>query len=269
MEQKEQDELIPTKVQLPSLSSYAPNPDDVAMRDAFDPSRSRELPSHDIADKHIVFPQQYNRGRPEPFKPDGSFRVLKETGKLGELNAERSSWWPDDDDGSRKRNLLPGYTGHVRGRRQISGRTAGAATNRALNVDLREIACSSPIPSSPHNNRKIPQATPQDTFITNTFHGKVYHVPGYSGHVPGARHTFAQTYGTVTSEEMLKFRATSEGYRGEAPDRDFGQDGQAKPIHPRQFLTLESQPLPGGVRTVKPPELLVPGHIRYLRFLAQ
>ena len=33
-------------------------------------------------------------------------------------------------------------------------------------------------------------------------------------------------------------------------------------------LTLNSEPLPGGVRSVKPPELLVPAHLRYLRFLA-
>jgi hypothetical protein len=268
-DQKQQEEFSASKTQLPSLSAYAPAPEDVHLRDAYEPSRSKALPPHDIADKHIHFPIQHSRGRPEPFKPDGSFRVLKETGKLGDAEAERSSWWADDDDGTRKRTFIPGYTGHIRGKRQVSGRTAGATANRCLNVDLREIACTSPIPSSPQYNRKISQQTPPDTFITNTFHGKVYHVPGYSGHVPGARQSYAQTFGTVTSDEVLKFRATPEGYRGEAPDRDFGKDGYAKPIHPRQYLTLNSEPLPGGVRTVKPPELLVPGHLRYLRYLAQ
>jgi hypothetical protein len=215
----------------------------------------------------MVFPIEYNRGRAEPYKPDGSFKVLRETGKLVDGD-ERSSWWADGDDGTRKRNLIPGYTGHVRGRRQISGRTAGAATNMALNTDLREIAVMSAIPSAPHKNLKINQATPADTFVTNTFHGKVYQLPGYSGHVPGTRQAFSQTYGTITSNEMLKFRTSSAGYRGEAPDRDFGQDGFAKTTFPRQYLTLNSEPLPGGVRTVKPPELLVPAHLRYLRFLA-
>jgi len=241
---------------LPSLSPTAET-------SSFQASRTRP------ADNFVLFPVEHGRGRPGPFKPDGSFKVLKETGKLSE-GKEQSSWWDDsNDDGSRTRNLIPGYTGHVRGRRQISGRTAGAATNRALTVDFREIAVASPIPSAPSQNRKIPQATPADTFITNTFHGKVYHIPGYSGHVPNVRATFAQTYGTVTSDEMAKFRANADGYRADVPGRDFGQDGYAKTLQPRQFLTLDSQSLPGGARTVHPPELLIPSHIRYLRFLAQ
>ena len=51
-----------------------------------------------------------------------NFALMQETGKLVDGD-ERSSWWADGDDGSRKRNLIPGYTGHVRGKRQISGRT--------------------------------------------------------------------------------------------------------------------------------------------------
>jgi len=170
--------------------------------------------------------------------------------------------------GTRKQNLIPGYTGHVRSLRQISGRTHGNATSRALNVDLREIAVTSPIPSAPHQNRKISQTSPADTFVTNTFQGKVYQVPGYTGHVPNTRYSFAQTYGTVTSEEMLKFRGTPEGYRAPSADRDFGKDGFAKTVYPRQFITLDSQSLSGGVRTAQAPELLIPAHLRYVRFFA-
>jgi hypothetical protein len=40
-------------------------------------------------------------------------------------------------------------------------------TRRANERDYREILCTSPIPSSPHQNRKVVQVMPQDTFVSN------------------------------------------------------------------------------------------------------
>ena len=40
---------------------------------------------------------------------------------------------------------------------------------------------------------------PRDTFVSNTFAGKQYHLPGYTGHVPRVRQTFARTFGIAAA----------------------------------------------------------------------
>jgi len=97
-----------------------------------------------------------NTLRPIVFQPNGSFRALKENGKLA-VGPEEASVYK----GRIKNPLaetsyhLPGYTGFVRGSQHISGRTFGETSRRALSTDYREIVCSSPVPSSPQANRKI------------------------------------------------------------------------------------------------------------------
>ena len=120
-----------------------------------------------------------NSIRPVIFQPNGSFRALKENGKLA-VGPEEADVYK----GRVKNPLaetayhLPGYTGYVRGSQHISGRTFGETSRRALCTDYREVVCSSPIPSSPQANRKIRQEDLQNTFVANMFGGKTYQIPG-------------------------------------------------------------------------------------------
>jgi len=201
-----------------------------------------------------------NRMRPVNFKANGSFKTLADTGKLGRSStAEMQRPHPLRLE---KDSYIPGYT-FIRGKQHIAGRTYGETTRRALSREFREITCSSPIPSGPHANRKISQVVPQDSFVTNTFHGKNYHIPGYTGFVPGVRNTFAMSYGASTSQELEKHLHTT---RGGVRTRS-SKDGFADTARARHVYVIDSAPLPGAVKTNKPPQKLIPNHLRDIRFI--
>lgn len=204
-----------------------------------------------------------NRMRPVMFHPTGSFKHLKDLGKLvehKEVGTLGTRGLPGDDASQEIKKHLPGYTGFVRGEQHISGRTFGETTRRALATDYREVVCTSPIPAAPQANRKIPQAVLADTFVTNMTTGKTSHVPGYTGFVPGIRATHAKSYGSATSAELLKL---SQKF---PRDRSLELAGRASTAHARKEHHVDSAPLPGGVRTNLPPDKLIPVHLRYLRF---
>jgi hypothetical protein len=202
-----------------------------------------------------------NALRPVVFQPNGSFKCLKENGKL--------SVGPDDPTYAKGRGrapdadsayFMPGYTGFVRGGQHISGRTFGETTRRALGSDYRDIVCTSPIPSTPQANRRIRHEELQDTFVHNMFGGKTYHIPGYTGFVPGVRGTYSKCYGSATQQEMDKNATINpRPARTDAP-------GFASTAIPRQYYNVDSAPLPGGAKSQQPPDMYIPSHIRYLKF---
>lgn len=201
-----------------------------------------------------------NTLRPVIFQPNGSFRALKENGKLA-VGPEEASVYK-----GRVKNplaetayMLPGYTGFVRGSQHISGRTYGETTRRALCTDYREVVCSSPIPSAPQANRKIRHEDLQDTFVANMFGGKTYQIPGYTGFVPGVRSTYAKRYGAATEQEML-------AHSVRFPRRDNQSNTFARTQLPRESYPLLSAPLPGGALSQAPPDMYIPEHVRYLKF---
>lgn len=202
-------------------------------------------------------PQQH----PHMFKPDGSFQSLRHGGKLLDktptLSAEQAALRSQFRE---KHYNLPGYTGFIRGMQHISGRTYGAATAKAYDTDYREHACTSPIPSDPHHNRKIPHRNPPNSFATNVHGDKVYQLPGYTGFVPGVRHTYSTTYGSATSQEMYK-----SAIRDPRPS-PIEREGFAYTAKPRQHLVLDSSPLPGQTATNEAPGKLIPSHLNALRF---
>lgn len=204
-----------------------------------------------------------NRMRPVMFHPTGSFKHLKDLGKLVEpkpMGTLATRGLPGAEDGDEIKKHLPGYTGFVRAKQHISGRTFGESTRRAMAIEYREVVCTSPIPAAPQANRKIKQAVLHDTFVSNATAGKTYHVPGYTGFVPGIRATHAKSYGSATGTELLKL---SQKF---PRDRTVELEGQASTAHARKQTDLDSAPLPGGVRTNLPPDKLIPVHLRYLRF---
>jgi hypothetical protein len=68
----------------------------------------------------------------------------------------------------------------------------------AMAIEYREVVCTSPIPAAPQANRRIKQAVLHDTFVSNATAGKTYHVPGYTGFVPGIRATYVFVHHIVT-----------------------------------------------------------------------
>jgi len=201
-----------------------------------------------------------NRMRPIQYKPNGSFQAVKS--KLGGDEEKQSQLSLDTE----KESHMPGYTGFIRGAQHIQGRTYGETTRRALEKDYREHACTSPIPSAPQSNRKIPQQSPPDSFVSTTFSNKSYHIPGYTGFVPGVRSAYSRSYGTTTNEALDQHQQQFSPTRSGAMT---SQGGFADTTRARKPLSLDSAPLPGSVSTNKPPQKLVPNHLKYLKFLAQ
>jgi hypothetical protein len=193
------------------------------------------------------------------FEPNGSFKSIRDAGKLGAPN-ERGISGGAAPYYQQKKHYIPHYTGFVRGLQHVAGRTYGEATRRALDTDYRENVCTSPIPSAPQNNMKINHIQPPNTFVSNTFAGKQYHVPGYTGFVPGVRQTYARTFGTATSQEMY----TNSLQHPRQHPRE--AEGKAHSMKPRSFLVVDSAPLPGATRPQAAPDKLIPSHLQHLKF---
>lgn len=238
----------------------------VRSRDAYDPNLASLKQSHRPATRDInanpfnVWPDNRNRGfRSVSYEPNGDFQALVDSGKLRpEGTASRAVGAGEHV--SNKKFYIPGYTGFVRGKQHVSGRTFGSATRRALDTDYRENVCTSPIPSAPQNNRKVEHFQPRDTFVSNTFAGKQYHVPGYTGFVPGVRQAYARTYGSATSSEL--YTNSLQHPRKAARERE----GFAHGMRPRGNLIIDPSPLPGPTGVSGPPSMLVPKHLQHLKF---
>lgn len=231
----------------------------VAERDMPMPQYKRP-PSQEAAKAEYISwnNERGDHGRPTQFQPNGSFAALRLAGKLADnVNSQGIEARTIQKE---KKYFVPGYTGFVRGSQHISGRTFGEMTRRAFDTDYREHVCTSPIPSGPQANRKIQHIMPENSFMSNI--GKnngAKHVPGYTGHVPGVRATFSKSYGAASAQEMASFLVDHP--------RDNPQEAEnmASTCRPRQMLHIDSAPLP-GTQVSRPPDKLIPAHLKYLRF---
>jgi len=246
---------------------------DVRVRDAPQYTESKQL-SSSYNDPNLLTNEKQlltqwtntrqNRMRPVIYQPTGSFQPLKDIGKLppgiGEtLSSKARGSNPQADSAY----FLPGYTGFVRGSQHIAARTFGESTRRALTNEYREILCTSPIPSDPQRNRKIPQNDFENTYVSTTLNDRRNHVPGYTGFVAGQRATHGRTYGSAT-DELVKLNENNVT-RTENVAKE--RQGFASTCFPRQKLEINSAPLPGGARTNTPPLMFIPSHIKYLQYI--
>lgn len=221
-------------------------------------SNSRGPPSDPEHPGHVRWTTQALGFRPVSFKPNGSFKCLQNSGKLG--SAARREEERAHHDASQ---YMPGYTGYVRGAQHISGRTFGETTRRALSRGYRETVCASPIPSSPQANRKVKLDTTSDTFVSNATSSRPYHIPGYTGYVPNVRAAVGKSYGTATSDELFSASTRNIGHTRSESRAD---PGFADTTRGRSLLDINSAPLPGGKTLYKAPDKLIPQHLSKLKF---
>lgn len=200
-----------------------------------------------------------NRMRPVIFKPNGSLKGTKFDEAAKAEQGRRTRELMRD-----KKHFMPGYTGFVRGMQHIQGRSYGEATRRAFDTDFVEHLRTSPIPSGPQANRKIPLTANKNTFASAKLGNRTYQLPGYTGHVPGVRAIYSKTYGSATAQEMDTFAKTTRVPRPSAKERE----GYAYTMYPRSRLIIDSEPLPGRSNTETAPQFMIPAHLRYLRFMS-
>lgn len=200
-------------------------------------------------------------GKPKVFEPSGSFEALREQHKLVDYSGRRDSARGDMQE---KKYFMPGYTGFVRGNQHISGRTYGEMTRRANDTEYAQLVSQEPIPSSPQNNLNVEMpAEGMNTFANNEkFIKRTYHVPGYTGHVPNVRYTYAQTYGLSTNEQVSQWQ--QERRRPGSQERS----GFASTSRPRMLIPLDSAPLAGTYYSNEAPQKMIPDHLKYLKFYA-
>jgi len=233
----------------------------VAQRDVYDPryEKTAEV-TKQVSVPMQVFREQRVGGRPLVFVPTGNFDALRQQGKIND---------PKTREGVQAREIMrekkyymPGYTGFIRGKQHISGRTYGEMTRRAYDTDYEEHLRTSPVPSGPEKNTKIPHADLVDTFVSNNLSHRKNHVPGYTGHVPGARQKYSKTYGDITHEQVNEFARTNPR------EPQASTAGFAKTSKMRYLLSIDSAPIPGTMDCQKPVKL-VPAHMEYLRYFPQ
>jgi len=202
-----------------------------------------------------------NMMRPVKYLPNGSFRTLKASGKLPELETGTVASTRTVDL-TEQPKYIPGYTGYIRGGQHLKGRTFGDVTRRAATTTYEELAQVSPIPTAPQNTDKVPQETVTETYVGQHFTNRSYHIPGYTGHVPGKRTMFEKPFGPATREILAK----SQSLQGTLKAKD--EQGLASPLRSKKLNKLTSEPLPGGSKTEDPPVFLIPNHLRHLKYMA-
>jgi len=192
-----------------------------------------------------------------PYIPDGSFKALREQGKLSDPKTADMEAAMNTMKNTNAR--VPGYTGFQRGKQHVMGRTFGNTTRMVLNTPFAELVRKSPIPSGPQANRKIEQKHLKDTFVSNNLSAK-NHVPGYTGYVVGMNECFGSTYGKVTTQQLAAFEAAHP-----RPGAVWAEEGFADTMKPRQFNDVTSAPLP-GLKKTQMPVMLVEKHIKRLQY---
>ena len=96
---------------------------------------------------------------------------------------------------------IPGYTGFVRGKQNVAGRTYGETTRWALNKSFEHNLTRSTLPSSPQT--KVRKGDIERHAIKSRTSDAKQYIPGYQGFVAGARFQYSHTYGETTRNMLL------------------------------------------------------------------
>lgn len=231
-------------------------PSTVAERDQTLPQFRKATPPPPATAYYREWPSAESK-KPKSYT-GASFKYLVEAGKI--VNPAQKQQPRDMDMLKEKKHAMPGYTGYIRGKQHVSGRTYGETTRRAFDTDYGEHVTTSPIPSNPNANRRIKHDKLEDSFIYNTFGEKKYHIPGYTGHVPMTRGMYSETYGATTRKMIDQFQ---KNYPRQEPQE---RPGYAYTTRARQMLHIDSTPVPGGLASHAPPKKLIPSKCNRLRF---
>lgn len=211
-------------------------------------TRRRSGPQYN---EFISTPPRY----PYCFQPENAFQALQD-----KTQGHKASPKTRGLEKAKKRDYhIPGYTGYVRGSQHIAGRTYGDATRKALTTSYRENVSTSPIPSGPQTNGRVKHEYQPNSFVHKVL-GRPYHIPGYTGYVPGVHRQFSKTYGNATTEQLERQNAGRPKTRG-----DLG-NGYARGMKERSYSTLRSAPLPGMNNPVGPPRKLIPSYVGNLSY---
>jgi len=202
-----------------------------------------------------------NKMRPIAYKPNGSFRELRNRGKLPDLTASEPQTRSATPESKETKTYPPGYTGYIRGRQHIKGQTYGNTVRLAQEMDYKDLAAGEAIPDPPQNTRHIDQYKLTHTFVGSHLSGKVYHLPGYTGYVPQQRFTFGRSYGALSGEQLTSPFSGSRSLEASIPNK-------ATPLKSPHKTALSSDPLPGAPKSELAPVFLVPPTVKQLSYIA-
>lgn len=212
-----------------------------AQRDQYNATLGRMPRAAPPPETFVKWPGQYQRGCAVPYFSGVSIDTFKTAGKYKESVPQARAQSAE--------GFIPGYTGFIRGRQHVSGRTFGSQTSMTRTKDYDELVTTSPIPSNPPANRKISQHPLPNSFMTGVYQHKEYSLPGYTGHHQGIREYYGKSYGSITRNNFQRRlpgqRVTQE------------RDGYAYPTIRRMANDIALDVLPGALLTHKPPQKLV------------
>jgi len=99
----------------------------------------------------------------------------------------------DRQEGSGRKSQIPGYRGYIRGSQHYYGATYGHLTRGAKAHDFKSGGVTQGLPP------KNPRCDDVDHLPGNR-------LPGYAGHVTGAKYEFANTYGVATTKLISGYK---------------------------------------------------------------
>lgn len=138
-------------------------------------AQSHSKPKSDSTDGFVA----YSNTTPHvarPFKPHGTFKSLEEKGTLHIAE----NYNQKKNNAPARRGKMPGYTGYIRSRQHIFGRSYGAITRLSESHGPKEVVLDPPIPRGPQYETPTPLSARKR--MVNDAKQQAYHVPGFSSH---------------------------------------------------------------------------------------
>eukprot|EP00470_Lotharella_oceanica_P004769 CAMPEP_0170177292 /NCGR_PEP_ID=MMETSP0040_2-20121228/9971_1 /TAXON_ID=641309 /ORGANISM="Lotharella oceanica, Strain CCMP622" /LENGTH=208 /DNA_ID=CAMNT_0010419885 /DNA_START=69 /DNA_END=695 /DNA_ORIENTATION=- len=189
----------------------------------------------EVPEGYVVYNEkEKEHGR--PYTPHGTFKVLEAKGLLHTSKKYKKPTNPAP------KGTMPGYTGYVRGKQHVFGRSYGATTRIMKETKIEHSITNAPVPLGPQYEVPTLPSTRKEK-VEEAQH-KAYHVPGFS----------------LAPKDGCKKEATT----------NLEQLNNGALLSSRRMAnhTLSSNPIPGQ-SNYSSPRKVIPANLKHLQYITK
>mmetsp|Transcript_1767 Transcript_1767/g.2431 ORF Transcript_1767/g.2431 Transcript_1767/m.2431 type:complete len:217 (-) Transcript_1767:212-862(-) len=179
-----------------------------------------------------------------PYRPHGTFKALEKKGVLHTAKDYKPVIAPPP------KGMMPGYTGYIRGKQHLYGRSYGAVSRLSATTSTKEKLMNPSVPLGPQYEIPTLDATKFDKI--RSAQNNAYPVPGYS-----ARET--------KSELGMQPRRVMSSRRAR---QNLSELNRGAEIYTRFRQTINSNPVPGQTK-YEQPRKVIPSNMAHLQYISK
>eukprot|EP00469_Lotharella_globosa_P017060 CAMPEP_0167826224 /NCGR_PEP_ID=MMETSP0112_2-20121227/9887_1 /TAXON_ID=91324 /ORGANISM="Lotharella globosa, Strain CCCM811" /LENGTH=208 /DNA_ID=CAMNT_0007728587 /DNA_START=39 /DNA_END=665 /DNA_ORIENTATION=+ len=189
----------------------------------------------EIPTGYVVYNEKQKEQK-RSYTPHGTFKVLEAKGLL---HTSKNYKKPKNQ---APKGKIPGYTGYVRGKQHVFGRSFGSATRIAKESKLEHSITNAPVPLGPQYEVPTLPSTRKEK-VEEAQH-KAYHVPGFSlAPKEGCKKAAVSNLEQLNNGAILSSRRMAQ-------------------------TTLSSNPIPGQSNYASPRKV-VPANMKHLQYITK